>query len=202
MSLPPAAPRRQLKHRRQIDVQVFSRDDGLWEVEANLVDTKTRDAQMADGLRPAGHPIHDLLLRLVVNTQFDILQAGSESRWMPYPGICNDHGDVYARLVGLNLLQGFRQRVRERLSGVQGCTHLTELAQVLPTAVVQGFAGEVIDTRGTDEGAAQPFQIDRCHALRSSGEAVRVHYPRWFRPESSAAASLTDSTVRPSKDSP
>lgn len=191
MSLPPAAPERQLKHRRQIDVQVFARSDGLWEVDATLCDTKTRTVQMADGPRAPGQPIHDMLLRLVVNRQLDILAAGSDTRWMPYPGICSEHGDAYQALVGLNLLQNFHRQVRERLGGTRGCTHLTELAQVLPTAVVQGFAGEVIDTRGTDEGAKQPFQIDRCHALRSSGEAVRLHYPRWYQPAGDAASAAS-----------
>ena len=182
MTLPQAAAQRQLKHRRQIDVQVYSRGNGLWEVDALLIDTKTRTAQLTDGPRAAGTPIHEMLLRLVVNQQLEIVEAGSETRWMPYTGTCNEHGDAYARLVGLNLLQNFRKALRERVGGVLGCTHITELAQVLPTAVVQAFAGEVIDTRGTDEGASQPFQIDRCHALRSDGEAVRLHYPRWYRP--------------------
>ena len=182
MSLPPAAPQRQLKHRRKIDVQVYSRGNGLWEVDAVLTDTKTRDVQMATGLRPAGTPIHDMLLRLVVNEQLDILEAGSDTRWMPYPGICNKHGDVYGQLVGLNLLQSFHKAVRQKLGGVRGCTHITEMAQVLPTAVVQAFAGDVIDTRGLADGAEQPFQIDRCHALRSSGEVVRQFHPRWYRP--------------------
>lgn len=190
MPLPSAAAQRQLKHRRQIDVQVYARGDGLWEVDALLVDTKTRIAHMADGPRPPGTPIHEMLLRLVVNKALDIVEAGSETRWMPYVGICDEHGDAYARLVGLNLLRNFRGALRERLGGVRGCTHLTELAQVLPTAVVQAFAGDVIDTRGHGEGASQPFQIDRCHALRSDGEAVRLHYPRWYR--SAAAAALPD----------
>jgi hypothetical protein len=181
MTLPPAAPDRQLKHRRQIDVQVFSRGNGLWEVDAWLTDTKTRVANMIDGPRPAGTPIHDMLLRLVVNEKLDILEAGSETRWMPYTGLCSEHGDAYAKLVGLNLLKNFRGAVRERLGGVLGCTHITEMAQVLPTAVVQAFAGDVIDTRGDTEGAAQPFQIDRCHALRKDSEAVRLYYPRWYQ---------------------
>lgn len=187
MSLPPAAPQRQLKHRRQIDVQVFSRGNGQWEVDAVLTDTKTRVAQMAEGPRPAGTPIHEMLLRLVVNERLDILEAGSETRWMPYTGLCDQHGDAYGRLVGLNLLKNFRAEVRERLGGSQACTHLTEMAQVLPTAVVQAFAGEVIDTRGDREGASKPFQLDRCHALRSDGEAVRLHYPRWYRAPAAAA---------------
>ena len=175
------APQRQLRHRRQIDVQVFARGNGLWEVDATLTDVKTRTIQMMDGARAAGTPIHDMLLRLVVNEKLDVLEAGSETRWMPYTGLCNEHGDAYTRLVGLNLLHDFRRQLRARLGGVLGCTHITELAQVLPTAVVQAFAGDVIDTRGTAEDARQPFQIDRCHALSSSGQAVRLHYPRWYR---------------------
>lgn len=182
MSLPAAAPQRQLKHRRQIDVQVFARGDGLWEVDATISDIKTRVAHMAEGPRPPGTPIHEMLLRLVVNERLDIIEAGSETRWMPYTGHCAEHGDVYGRLVGLNLLDRFRDRLRERVGGVLGCTHITELAQVLPTAVVQAFAGEVIDTRGAADGAAKPFQLDRCHALKSSGAVVRLHYPRWHQP--------------------
>jgi hypothetical protein len=187
MTLPQAAAQRQLKHRRQIDVQVFSRGNGLWEVDAVLTDTKTRVADMLDGPRPAGTPIHDMLLRLVVNEKLDILEAGSVTRWMPYNGICNDHDDAYGGLVGMNLLQNFRLAMRKKLGGVLGCTHITELAQTLPTAVVQAFAGEVIDTRGTAEGAQQPFQIDRCHALRADGDIVRLHHPRWYRPAAATA---------------
>jgi hypothetical protein len=181
MPIPSPSPQRRLKHRRTFDVEVFARDDGLWEVDARLSDVKTRDAPMVDGVRPAGTPIHQLLLRLVINSQLDILQAGSSSDWVPYPGHCGEHGDAYAALAGLNLARGFRNAVQARLAGVKGCTHLTELAQVLPTAVIQGLVGEVIDARGDRPGDAQPFQLDRCHALRTDGEVVRLHYPRWHR---------------------
>lgn len=187
MALPPAAPARQLRHRRSIDVQVHARGDGLWEVDARLVDVKTRDIPMAGGLRLAGEPVHEMLLRLVVDRDMNILQAGSKTSWMPYPGHCDDHGDAYACLVGLNLTKNFRLKVLERLRGVAGCTHLTELTQIVPTAVIQAFAGEVIDTRDGTDGKP-PFQIDRCHALRADGHVVREHYPRWFR-----AAALEDS---------
>ena len=122
-----------------------------------------------------------MLLRLVIDEELNILEAGSQTLWMPYPGTCENHGDAYARLVGLNLLRGFRLKVMDRLRGVRGCTHLTELTQVLPTAVIQAFAGEVIDTREGDGSGEPPFQIDRCHALRADGEVVRQYYPRWYR---------------------
>jgi hypothetical protein len=181
MALPTAAPERQLKHRRSIDVQIFARGNGLWEVDAHITDVRTRETRMATGLLPGGSPIHDMLLRLVVDEQFNVVEAGAETSAMPYPGECNSYGDVYARLVGLNLMRGFRHAVKERLGGIQGCTHITELTQVLPTAVVQALAGEVLDTRGDGEDSAQPFQIDRCHALRADGLAVKTYYPRWYR---------------------
>lgn len=182
MPLPTSEATRQLKHRRQIDVQVYGRSDGLWEADARLSDVKTRDARLSMGIRPAGEPIHDMMLRVVVNRSLDIVQAGAESLAVPYPGHCDLHGDTYGRLVGLNLLRGFRQALRERVGGALGCTHITELAQILPTAVVQAMAGEVIDTRGEGDSAERPFQIDRCHALRSDGPAVQLYYPRWFKP--------------------
>jgi hypothetical protein len=182
MALPPAAPHRELKHRRSIDVQVFSRGQGLWDVDARLCDVKTREVMLGGKPRPAGSPIHEMLLRLVVDERFNILEAGSESPWVPYPGQCDEHGDAYAGLAGLNLMQGFRRAAMERLGGVRGCTHLTELTQVLPTAVVQAFAGEVLDTQAGGRDGQPPFQIDRCHALRADGPAVKTHYPRWYRP--------------------
>jgi hypothetical protein len=193
MALPPAAPERQLKHTRRIDVQIYARGAGLWEVDAVITDVKTRDADLSNGVRRAGDPIHDMLLRLVIDEAFNVLEAGSQTRAMPYPGECDQLGDVYGRLVGLNLLKGFRFAVLERLGGVTGCTHLTELAQVLPTAVVQAFAGDVINTRGDGANAKQPFQLDRCHALRTDGNVVRSYYPRWYKP--AAPESHPPSTV-------
>lgn len=189
MPLSNPSPERRLMHRRAIDVQVFARDDGLFDVDAALTDTKTCDMAVAGGQRLAGEPIHAMVLRLVVDEQTHILAATSETAWMPYPGACDQHGDAYAALVGLNLMKGFRLGVKDRLAGTRGCTHLTEMCQVLPSAVIQAFAGIVLDTReGSAEGHA-PFQIDRCHALRSDGDTVKTHYPRWFRKgEASSAA--------------
>ena len=192
MALPTAASERQLKHRRSIDVQIYARGNGLWEVDARISDVRTRETRMVAGIRPAGAPIHDMLVRLVVDERFNVVEAGAQTLAMPYPGQCDAYGDVYARLVGLNLLRGFRYAVLERLGGMQGCTHITELTQVLPTAVVQAFADGVIDTSGDGEAGAQPFQIDRCHALRADGPTVKTYYPRWYR-----APTVADKTQDP-----
>lgn len=201
----PSITRRPL-HRRALDVQVFARDDGLFDVEASLTDVKTHDVPLAGLPRKAGEPIHEMHLHLTVDPTLTITAASSETLWMPYPGACNEHGDAYARLIGLNLMKGFRQAVQERLGGTRGCTHLTELCQILPTAVIQAMAGSVIDTRESphapsalppegaetprggpspsregDAASNPPFQLDRCHALRRDSATVAKFYPRWHQ---------------------
>ncbi|MES3012735.1 MAG: DUF2889 domain-containing protein [Pseudomonadota bacterium] len=195
MALPTAASDRQLKHRRSIEVQIYARGNGLWEVDARINDTRPLDTRMVTGVLPAGEPIHDMLLRLVVDERFNVIEAGAQTAAMPYPGECDSYGDIYSRLVGLNLMQGFRHAVKERLGGILACTHITELTQVLPTAVVQGFAGEVLNTRGDSADSTRPFQIDRCHALRADGLAVKTYYPRWYRaPQNSVPANSPPSS--------
>jgi hypothetical protein len=174
-------------HTRSIRADIFARDDGLWDLEAELVDTKSREFLLASGVRAAGVPIHRMQLVITIDTQFTIVAATARSLDHPYPGHCAAIEPAYHRLVGLNLLKGFKRAVRERLGGVAGCTHLTELTDVLPTAAVQAFAGEVIKNRDlADEEpsgapAQKPFQLDRCHALRTDGPAVAQYYPRWYR---------------------
>jgi hypothetical protein len=174
----PPVTRRPL-HRRALDVQVFARADGLFDVEASLVDTKSHDVVLANTTRKAGDPIHHMRLLLTLNAELTITAATSETLSMPYPGACDEHGDAYSRLVGLNLLTGFRQAVAERLGGTRGCTHLTELCQILPTAVIQAMAGSVIDPREGDAAGNPPFQLDRCHALKRDSATVVQFYPRW-----------------------
>jgi hypothetical protein len=177
-----ASPTRTLKHTRAITVQVYARDDELWDLEAHITDIKTRDYPLASGVRKAGDPVHDMTLTLTVDTALTVRDAHARTEKMPYPGFCNAYGDAYKQLIGLNLFKGFRRAVNERLSGVHGCTHLTELAQVLPTAAIQAFAGEVLNTQENGQASdVRPFQLDRCHALKSDAPAVAKFYSKWFR---------------------
>ncbi len=70
---------------------------------------------------------------------------------MPYPDACDRVEPAYSKLIGANLVQGFRKRLHDDMGGVRGCTHVTELLGSLPTAAVQTFAG----LRREDEGDAQ-----------------------------------------------
>ncbi len=102
---------------------------------------------------------------------------------VPYLGKCDTIGPAYRKLIGLNLVRGFRRTVGEMFADVRGCTHMTELLLSLPTAAIQTFA---TFRRDNEDSPEKPFQLDRCHALESSAEAVRRYYPKWYRRAGSA----------------
>ena len=165
-------------------LDAYARDDGLWDLEARISDVKPRETLLATGILPANSPIHDMWLRITVDLNLTIMAAEAVSDAVPYAGYCDTIAPVYQRLVGLNLMKGFRKAVKERLGAVSGCTHLTELTQILPTAGMQAFAGDVFPTRDLpsgddDDGEHKPFQLDKCHALRTDGPVVALYYPRW-----------------------
>ncbi len=187
MPLPSVEYPRTPMHTRTVRVDAYRRDDGRWDLEAELVDVKPHDTPLQSGVRKGGDAMHAMRLRVTIDAEFSILDAVAVSDSVPYPGYCETIVGDYRRLIGLNLVRGFRAALRERLGETRGCTHLTELAQSLPTAAVQAFAGDTRRQQEMERQAAgigsRPFQIDRCHALRSDGPAVRRYYPAWFRPE-------------------
>ncbi|GAQ27920.1 hypothetical protein SAMD00023378_1603 [Ralstonia sp. NT80] len=208
-SMPLSAPvPRVMRHRRAITVEAYLREDGLWDIEARLTDTKPRDIPLASGgVRPEGQPLHDLWLRVTIDTRMNVVDAEACSDWVPYPTHCDTIGPAYRKLIGLNLMKGFRKASRERLGGVAGCTHLTELCGVLPTAAIQAFAGDVFpvrdnsnDLRPIEPGEKPPYQLHGCHALHFEGEVVRKHYPRWYayQPETKIQPPRTELSPEPS----
>ena len=178
MPLPVSEVERELTHTRRVRYEGYKRADGHWDIEAHLLDTKNHDYQLKTGVRRAGQAIHDMWLRVTIDRSLTILDALAAMDAIPYPGGCEKIPPAYKKLIGLNLLRGFRKRAWELLGNVKGCTHLTEMLGGLPTAAIQTFAGEMPEER---EDGGKPFQLDQCHALETSSETVKVWYPKWYR---------------------
>lgn len=154
------------------------REDGLLELDAMLEDVKSADYPLSSGVRRVGDPVHRMHVRVTLDAAFVIVDVEACSTWVPYPGACDTIGPAYRKLVGLCLVSGFRRAVSALFAGVQGCSHMTELLFSLPTVAIQTFA--TFRPENGDDGD-KPFQLDRCHALETSGETVRRYYPKWYR---------------------
>jgi Protein of unknown function (DUF2889) len=176
MPLPIQDVERELTHTRRVRFEGYKRSDGLWDIEGHLTDVKNHDFTLQTGVRRAGLPVHDMWVRLTIDPELNVIDAVAVSDAVPYPGGCETIGPSYAKLIGLNLMNGFRKKVRERLGGVHGCTHISEMLGFFPTAAIQTFAGE---RREQPDDGRKPFQIDQCHALEAGSETVRTMYPKW-----------------------
>jgi hypothetical protein len=178
MPLTPVADR-ELLHTRTIEARGYSRAGGLYDLEAHLLDVKTHDKLGPAGTRHAGEPIHEMWLRITIDESLTIVGAEACFDAVPYVGQCERIAPDYGRLVGLAIAPGLTSKVKELLGGTQGCTHVTELIGVLAT-----LAFQTIGNRRAREAQAtvRPFQLNRCHALATTGEVVRKYYPRWFEP--------------------
>lgn len=180
---------RTLLHKRSINIEVFEREDGLWDIEAQLIDTKTYSFPLKVGEEhPAGKPVHDMLLCLTIDETYTIIDA--EARYMAAPyEVCGAIANSYKQLIGLNLLRKFRYEVRALFAGSEGCTHMSELTNVLPTAAIQGIAPRARRVKSDLEKTSRPFHIGGCHALRADSEVVRFYYPKWYEGPDGASES-------------
>jgi hypothetical protein len=179
MPLPEPAYRREPLHTRTISVQSYAREDGLWDIEARLLDVKSYDFTIrGKDTHAAGRPVHDMYLRVTIDEHFTINAAQVVYDAAPYGDFCSAIAPDYEALVGMNLLRDFRRTVRARFGRTAGCTHVTELTNVLPTVAIQTLAGR----QRTQHPDQRPFQLDGCHALRVDGPVVQQHYPSWYAP--------------------
>jgi Protein of unknown function (DUF2889) len=176
MPLPVDTAARERIHRRTISIEGFRRGDGLYDLEAQLVDAKDFPFQLASGLREAGAPVHDMKVRMTFDRTLTIVDLRTVTDGMPYPGACDRINHAYAALKGVRMQPGFTLRLRELFGGLAGCTHITELIGNMATVAYQTLAGEI-----KQDPDRKPFQLDGCHALDTTGPTVARYYPRWAR---------------------
>lgn len=200
MSLSASAPRESV-HLRRIHCQGYRREDGLWDVEGTLTDTKSYAYESTDrGRVDAGEPVHDMHLRLTVDDDLAVLAVEAVTTAGPFT-ICGDIMPVYARLVGARIGLGWRHAVLKRFGGIRGCTHLTDM--LLGPIAATAFQAvrprhPTVDDKGREpEAAPRPALLDTCHALASNSPVTKRKWPDFYteprdRPTSSSVTTDDD----------
>jgi hypothetical protein len=176
--------KRRLMHRRSVECLGYLRDDGLWEVEARLVDTKPFARHDRDGgMRPPGDPVHDIRLRLAVDDNFLIHETGTTMQATPYPS-CIDVEGILQRLVGERIGKGWREVVRRKIGRLETCTHLAELLGPAVTTLFQTMSeGKDPDGRvsldNQRDATVPPFFVGGCYSWRTDGPVVAELFPQF-----------------------
>ena len=180
MPLSPATPRT-LKHTRAIECKGYQRDDGLWDIEAHLVDTKTtvHTRRNGDKARQPGEPVHNMWIRLTIDLDMLIHEAEAKTDDGPYP-ICGDIAVNFRQLAGVTIGRGWRRHVAMRLGGIKGCTHLVELLGPLATTAFQA-TGRARDAHNANRPITKPpYQLNSCHVYKDDGPAVLDRWPQFY----------------------
>lgn len=174
---------RSLQHTREVICQGYLRDDGLWDIEAHLTDTKTfkmRCIERNDGYIPIGEPLHGMAIRITVDLDLNILDAEASMDFTPFD-LCPSIADAYRQLIGLKIESGFTKKTRALFGGVQGCTHLVELLGPLATTAYQAThqARQERDQGNWDAGSEPPPLLNSCHTFDSTGPVVQKYWPHF-----------------------
>lgn len=188
MPLTKPLPRQHL-HSRDIDCRGFQRDDGLWDIEAHLVDIKTYsfDNHDRDGIQ-AGEPVHDMWIRITVDDEMVIREAEAATDAAPFHP-CADITPRFEELIGVTIGPGWRKAVVALFGRSKGCTHLTDLLiGPLATTAMQTVHAARAARHGKDatadkKSSDRPKIIDTCHALHHAGPVVERLWPDHFQPD-------------------
>jgi len=171
-------------HTRNIQCQGYKRDDGLWDIEGMMIDTKAYSFENADrGTISSGEPIHKMWLRLTVDDDLLIHAVEAVTDAAPF-NMCGGITSAFQALKGLAIGPGWRRAVLQRLGGTKGCTHLTDMLMG-PLAVVAYQTVRPPREKPAADGSERkkPAILDTCHAFASDGQVVKRRWPEFYTGE-------------------
>ena len=192
MPLSDPHPARTPLHTREIKMDAFHREDGLWDIEGRVVDKKAYSyASAARGEVVAGEPVHDMNIRMTLDNHFEVVDIEVKMDAFPF-SICNEVEPNFKELIGLKVGAGWMKRVRERVGGKHGCTHVVELFGPMATVAFQAIPTHMrvmkekqgIDpNKPTDPNKPmrKPHALGGCHSWAYDSPVVKELMPQWYQ---------------------
>jgi hypothetical protein len=170
-------------HHRVIDMRAYRRSDGLYDVEAHLVDTKPFDLTRISAPEPlpAGQALHDLWIRLTIDHEYIVRHIEAASDATPF-GMCKEAESTLSVLVGERVASGWSRRVKEKLRGTASCTHLMEMLIPMGTTAMQGIRALAAGRPAPLDANGAPQQLDSCYAFSRHREVVKRLWPLHYQP--------------------
>lgn len=170
---------RHKNHQRTITLNGYVREDGLFDIEAELKDTKAYSfPSRAHGEIKQGEALHHMHVRVTVCENFEVKAAEAVTYAGPYHE-CPQGAKAIENLVGKTIQPGWKKIVQRAMGGQQGCTHITELMGPVATIAFQTIYAEKAkrlreaDTQANSETAPQMSGLlNSCYALSEGRQAA------------------------------
>jgi hypothetical protein len=181
MPLPESTARTEV-HLRRIEMRGYRRDDGLYEIDGRVVDTKSHALNLpGDGrVLPPGQPIHDMWVRLVVDEFLEVRDVVAVTDASPF-AVCREAVAPMRAIIGERIEPGWSMMVKARLGGAAGCTHLMELLLPMATAAYQTLSSVRLARPDVTDATGRPVKIDSCYAYAKERDLVRLRWPAFHR---------------------
>lgn len=168
-------------HRRTITLDGYAREDGLYDIEAEMTDVKSHSfPSRAHGEIKKGQPLHHMKVSLTLSEKMEVIDASAVTLAGPYHE-CPQGANAISGLIGAKIQPGWKKIVRTAIGGRQGCTHITELMGPMATVAFQTIYGERAKrareqaAENPDATAAPPQMaglLNSCHALSEGNQAA------------------------------
>ena len=168
---------RKTSHIRRVTYQGYEREDGLWDMEAELHDSKAHDMPSFrhQGVRLAGDPIHHMWLRVTIDRQLVVHAIEAAMDAHPLQD-CPQARPALQGMVGACMARCWRQAIAQHMGRVASCTHLRELLFNMATAAFQtlpaAFGGGDPDT--------PPRHLGQCTGWDFEGNGVKEYFPQFY----------------------
>jgi len=178
--LPESIEREEL-HTRQIIMRSYRRKDGLYDIEARVLDTKAQPFSpplIQTPIAP-GAFIHDLSIRLVIDEWLVIHDAIASSDSTPF-AVCKQAPPTLAVLKGEKIGGGWNKLIREKFKGAKGCTHLMEMLSPMATTAMQTLYPYIQHRPVRTDENGRPLKIDSCYAYASNRDVVQRIWPMHY----------------------
>ena len=176
--------KRELLHTRNVSLRGFVRDDELFEIEAELLDTKNYDFQNHDrGTIKKSEPIHQMKIKLVLDEKLFVVDAEAKTENSPY-FICKNANSNFRKIIGLQIRSGWKREITKLIGGTNGCTHITELLSSVATAAFQTIYPYKSKQKNKNEAKLnhdqeKPLLLGTCYAFNNKSEVVKRLWPKW-----------------------
>jgi len=176
-----AAATRKLAHTRVVTCHGYQRDDGLWDIEGRIIDTKPYRFKNRDrgGWIEADEALHDMSIRLTINLELEVIDVDAVIDGSPY-NYCKSVSTVARNLIGLKIAPGWTQKSKSAMGSNRGCTHLTELLGPVATTAIQTIASER-SRRSEGKPANSNAFLDSCHTYATDSPVVKLHWPEQYK---------------------
>ena len=175
---------RTLAHTREVKYHGYHREDGLWDIEAELTDTKSYAHPTHDrGVLQPREPLHGMVIRLTVDDHMKIVDVAVRMPATPFPE-CQQAKPPMSGLIGCTLGRGWRRSIEHVLGGTQGCAHLRELVFNMATVAYQTiphYRNHLRRQAGLPRPVLKrpPPHLGGCLAWDFDGPVVKRIYPEF-----------------------